>query len=145
MGALPRPGCHATPANLSPERVANWVASACWEAPNTLTVKWLALWKTPMLGEKITRLQSTNGGLSDTDAKELQVSPTGLPSGPLAEIAVTPVAKRPSALRKSLGSIGEWSLASSLSGSGCGGCFGPVIGRPQSVRFSDGRPSATRP
>src|SRR3981081_3665395 len=59
---------------------------------------------------------------------------------------VTALGEPPSALRKSLGSMTELSLASSLAGSGLIGCFGAsVIRRPQSVRFSDGRPSATRP
>src|ERR1700757_1448184 len=99
-----------------------------------------------MLWEKITRLHSTSGGLSETEANELQVSPWGLPSAAAAVMMVTPVAYVPSALRKSLGSIGELSLANSLAGSGLIGCFGAsVIHQPQSVRFSDGRPSATRP
>ena len=72
--------------------VANRVASACCEAPSTLTAKWLAFWNTLMLCEKITRLHSTSGGLSDTEANELQVSPYGLPSAAAAVITVTPVA-----------------------------------------------------
>src|SRR5450756_782541 len=40
---------------------------------------------------------------------------------------VTPVAKVPSALRKSLGSMAELSLASSLAGSGSMGCFGASV------------------
>src|SRR3981189_1562052 len=96
--------------------------------------------------ENIPKLQSTSGGFSDTDANELQVSPWGLPSAAAAVLMVTAVANVPSALRKSRGSIRELSLASSFAGSGLIGGFGAsVIRRPQSVRFSDGSPSATRP
>ncbi len=46
------------------------------------------------------RLHSTSGGSSETELNELTVSPSGLPSGPVAVTTVTPVAKRPSAVRK---------------------------------------------
>src|SRR5437588_5084251 len=72
--------------------------------------------------ENMPRLHNTSGGFSDTDAKELQVTPYGLPSPVIAVTMVTPVAKVPSALRKSRGSIAELSLASSLAGSA--GCLG---------------------
>src|SRR5438309_820637 len=89
-----------------------------------------------MFWENIPRLHSTSGGLSDTDANELQVSPEGLPSGPAAVMMVTPVAYVPSAFRKSLGSIGELPLASSLAGSGSVGCFGvSVIRRLKASNF----------
>src|SRR5882757_6949417 len=91
-GALPRPGVHSTPANLSPVDFANCEASACCDAPSTLTVKWLAFWKMLNPCENIPRLHSTSGGLSDTDANELQVSPYGFPFGPAAVMTVTPVA-----------------------------------------------------
>src|SRR6185295_19694374 len=61
-------------------------------------------------------------GLSETDAKELQVTPEGVPSGVIAVTMVTPVPKVPSAVRKSRGSIAELSLANSLAGSA--GCLG---------------------
>ena len=65
----------STPANLSSEDFANLVASACCDAPSTLTAKWLAFWKMLKPCENIPRLQSTSGGFSDTEANELQVSP----------------------------------------------------------------------
>src|SRR4051812_13915543 len=68
------------------------------------------------------RLHSTSGGLSETEAKELQVTPYGFPSAAIAVTMVTPVAKVPSAWRKSRGSIAELSLANSLAGSA--GCLG---------------------
>src|SRR4029078_4393063 len=120
--ALPSPGVQLTPANLSPEDLANCDASACWEAPRTLTVKWRAFWKIVRPCENMPRLHSTSGGLSDTDAKELQVTPYGFPSAAIAVTMVTPVANVPSALRKSRGSIAELSLASSFAGSA--GCLG---------------------
>src|ERR1700730_4845396 len=80
------------------------------------------------------------------EANEWQGSTVGTPSAAPAVMMVTPVAYVPSALRKSLGSISELSLANSFAGSGLNGCFGAsVMHQPQSVRFSDGRPSATRP
>ena len=38
------------------------------------------------------RHQSSSGGSSDTEAKELAVTPTGVPSGRIAVTTVTPVA-----------------------------------------------------
>src|ERR1700742_1228575 len=123
-GALPSPGVHSTPANLSSDDLANLLDSACCEAPSTLTVKWLAFWNTESPCENIPRLHSTSGGFSDTEANELQVSPYGFPSAVMAVMMVTPVAKVPSALRKSRGSIADESLASSAAGSGSVGCLG---------------------
>src|SRR5205814_7372749 len=129
---------------LSSDDLANRDASACWETPRTLIVKWLAFWKIVSPWENIPRLHNTSGGLSDTEANELQVTPYGLPPAAIAVTMVTPVANVPSALRKSRGSIAELSLANSLAGSA--GCLGESdIQRPQSVKFSDGKPSATRP
>ena len=44
---------------------------------------------------------STKGGVSDAELNELIVSPNLLPSGASAVTTATPVAKRPSASRKS--------------------------------------------
>src|SRR5258705_13900909 len=74
-GALPSPGVHSIPVNLSSEDLANFTASASCEVLSTLTVKWLAFWKTVSPCENMPRLHSTSGGLSDTEAKELQVTP----------------------------------------------------------------------
>src|SRR5690349_24670357 len=83
------------------------------------------------------RLQRTSGGFSDTEAKELHVTPKGVPSAAIAVTMVTPVAKVPSALRKSRGSIDELSLASSLAGSA--GCLGASDIRRASERQIFGR------
>ena len=91
-GALPRPGVHSTPANLSSEDFANFCASASCDAPSTLTVKWLAFWNVLRPCENIPKLHSTSGGFSDTEANELQVRPYGLPPAVAAVMMVTPVA-----------------------------------------------------
>src|SRR6185437_6118789 len=139
IGALPSPGVHSTPPNLSSDDFANLLDSACCEAPSTLTAKWLAFWKMESPCENIPRLHSTSGGLSDTDANELQVNPYGFPSGVEAVMMVTPVAKLPSALRKSLGLIPETLLSSSAPGSGLAGCLGasviPYISKRQVFRW----------
>ena len=83
------------------------------------------------------RLHNTSGGFSDTEAKELQVTPYGFPSAAIAVTMVTPVAKVPSALRKSRGSIAELSLANSLAGSA--GCLGASDIRLASERQVFGR------
>ena len=51
---------------------------------------------------RLARLHSTSGGSSDTELNEFAVIPTGRPSGASAVITVTPVAKWPSARRKSV-------------------------------------------
>ena len=51
------------------------------------------------------RLNSTSGGSSDTELKELQVSPAGCPSTPVVVMTATPVGKDPSSCRKSVGSM----------------------------------------
>ena len=54
-------------------------------------MKWLAFWKIVRPCENMPRLHSTSGGFSDTDAKELQVTPYGFPSAAIAVTMVTPV------------------------------------------------------
>jgi hypothetical protein len=51
-------------------------------------------------GEDRPRLHSTSGGSSDTEAKELMVTPTGTPSALRAVTTATPVANSPSASRR---------------------------------------------
>src|SRR5258708_15049193 len=102
-----------------------------------LTVKWLAFWKMVRPCENMPRLHNTSGGFSETEAKELQVTPYGFPSAAIAVTMVTPVANVPSALRKSRGSIAELSLANSLAGSA--GCFGASDIRRASERQVFGR------
>src|ERR1700753_1714611 len=58
---------------------------------------------------------------------------------------VTPVAKVPSALRKSRGSIGELSLDSSLAGSGTVGCFEASFIQRASKRQVIGRQAQRNP
>src|ERR1700761_5674340 len=142
-GAPPRPGFQSTPANLSSEDLANLLDSACWEAPSTWTTKWLAFWNVLRPFENMPRLHSTSGGVNDTEAKELQVRPYGFPSAVSAVMMVTPVAKVPSALRKSRGSIAELSLASSLAGSV--GCFGASDIHRASKRQVFGRQAERHP
>ena len=52
------------------------------------------------LGRWLERLHTTSGGASETELKELTVSPTGSPPGPRAVITVTPVGNMPSVSRK---------------------------------------------
>src|SRR5690606_38222614 len=51
--------------------------------------------------------QSTRGGSNETELNELTVKPIGAPSGAAVVTTVTPVAKRPSAVRKKLASKEE--------------------------------------
>ena len=48
-------------------------------------------------------LQSTSGGVSDTELNELAVSPIMLPSSARVVMMVTPVANKPSAERSARG------------------------------------------
>src|SRR5258707_11905118 len=93
--------------------------------------------------ENMPRLHNTSGGFSETEAKELQVTPYGLPSAAIAVTIATPVANVPSALRKSRGSIAELSLASSLAGSA--GCLGASDIRRASKRQIFGREAERHP
>ena len=68
--------------------------------PSTLTAKWPALSKPGRQEEAALRLHSTRGGSSETAEKELTVRPSSRPSGVWVVITVTPVTKRPSALRR---------------------------------------------
>ncbi|GAA1650755.1 hypothetical protein GCM10009790_34800 [Georgenia ruanii] len=49
----------------------------------------------------------TSGGSSDTERNELAVMPRTSPWGEVAVMTITPLAKRPSAVRNSLGSTVE--------------------------------------
>src|SRR5262245_33556997 len=71
-----------------------------------------------MLGEWRNRLHKTSGGLSDTEAKELTVSPDRRPSGAAAVTTVTPVGKQPSASRKSRALKGACAASGSVSAIG---------------------------
>jgi hypothetical protein len=53
------------------------------------------------------KLQSTRGGVSETELKELAVSPKGVPSAARVVTMVTPVANRPKAERIACG-LGAW-------------------------------------
>ncbi len=54
-------------------------------------VKWLQSRNAARLGEWFTRLHNTSGGSSDSEAKELMVSPTRRPSGQRVATMATPV------------------------------------------------------
>src|SRR5690348_567504 len=73
----------------------------CCAAPSsTFTQKWSAAMNTGKRSDALSRLHSTIGGSSETEAKELTVTPTFSPSEPCAVTTHTPVAKWPKALRK---------------------------------------------
>src|SRR5260221_6226895 len=89
--------------------------SASSPAASTLMAKYSASRNTGALEALRARLQSTIGGSRDTELKELAVSPTRLPSGARAVTRHTPVAKQPSALRKSRASCCAFSRATTSS------------------------------
>src|SRR5215475_7254767 len=73
----------------------------CCAAPSsTFTQKWSAAMNSGKRSDALSRLHKTIGGSSETDAKELTVTPTASPSAPCAVMTHTPVAKWPKALRK---------------------------------------------
>ena len=75
------------------------------------------------------RLNSTSGGSSDTELKELQVRPAGRPSAARVVMTATPVGKQPSSCRNSFGSMALRKRSSTVCGHG----------------FSDVRSGALRP
>ncbi|MNR34815.1 hypothetical protein D3C85_1526170 [compost metagenome] len=90
--------------NLSSPWVAKRPDRASCSVDNTWTFQCLPLVKTGKLRACLDRLQSTIGGLSDTELKLLAVIPTGEPSSVWVVMMVTPVVKVPSAARKAWGS-----------------------------------------
>src|SRR5215475_9528766 len=100
-----------------------------------------------MLGEWRNKLHKTSGGLSDTEAKELTVSPALRPSGTAAVTTVTPVGKQPSASRKSRALNGACAASGSASVIGeAGSVAGRLImsGSPKEGLRARGRNSIRR-
>ncbi|MNC68967.1 hypothetical protein D3C75_1196150 [compost metagenome] len=92
--------------------VSSWISenlSSPWRAKRpdrvscsvdkTCTFQWRPPLNTGRLRAFLDRLQSTRGGLSDTELKLLAVMPTGEPSSAWVVMMVTPVVKVPSAAR----------------------------------------------
>src|SRR5204863_7614778 len=102
-GAPPSPAEKraAKAANLSAPGLAKWVESAASPAASTLMAKYSASRNTGAQFAVRARLQSTIGGSSDTELKELTVRPAGWPSAPSVVTRQTPVGNVPSAARKS--------------------------------------------
>ncbi|MNL59209.1 hypothetical protein D3C87_1829150 [compost metagenome] len=55
-----------------------------------------AAWNVPSNRLALRKLNSTSGGSSETELKELQVRPAGWPSGVQVVMTATPVGKHPS-------------------------------------------------
>src|SRR6218665_45855 len=102
-GAPLMPGRCSRPAQRSMPRVAKRWARAFWSAASTWMAECEPLAKTGMVLAPCARLHSTSGGSSDTELKELAVSPTNLPAELRAVTMVTPVANMPRASRNSRG------------------------------------------
>ncbi len=100
-GAPPVPSCHTPSANLSGALLAKRRDSSIWSSASTLTAKWPAPTNAARLGLARRSDHSTSGGSSDSALNELQVRPTGAPGVSRQVTIVTPVAKRPSAVRSS--------------------------------------------
>src|SRR5260364_60068 len=66
-----------------------------------LTPKLGAATKSAVLLDALATQTRTSGGSSETDVKELAVNPRRVPSGATVDTMVTPVMKRPIALRNS--------------------------------------------
>ncbi len=80
------------------------MARSRWSAASTWTTNPFPASKASNDEESRPRHQSSSGGWSDTVVKLLAVIPAGSPSASSVVMAVTPVAKRPAASRKSLAS-----------------------------------------
>lgn len=92
-----------TPANLSVPEWAIWVLSRWCPSASTLTQKLPTLRILGQLVEVRAGLKSTNGGSSESEVNDWQVSPCG-PSGPSAATTTMPVQKCPRTLRNSVAS-----------------------------------------
>src|SRR3989344_2367574 len=100
-GAPLMPGRCSRPAQRSMPRVAKRSASAFWSAASTWMAQCEPSAKVGKVLAPCDRLHSTSGGASDTELKELAVSPTRSPAAVRAVTMVTPVANMPSASRNS--------------------------------------------
>ena len=90
-------------------RLAIWLESSAWSAARKLTQNLPERWIAGQAREVLAGMNSTSGGLSETDENDWQVRPTGAP--PLIAVTtVTPEANRPSTSR-------NWRAAATASGS----------------------------
>src|SRR3954470_13351806 len=98
-------GDHETPANLSVPLPAIWLDSSDWSAERKLTQNLPDRWIAGHAREVLAGMNSTRGGLSETEENDWQVRPTGAP--PLIAVTtVTPEANRPSTSRNRRGGAG---------------------------------------
>src|SRR5690606_37710992 len=97
------PRSSSMPENLSSPREAKRPDSASCSTDSTCTFQCLVLEKASKLYADLARLQSTSGGLSDTEWKLLAVMPMGEPSAARVVMMVTPVVKVLRASRNALG------------------------------------------
>jgi hypothetical protein len=86
------------------EGLAKWCDRSRRSAQRIFTANPVARWNVADDGEFFLRLQTTNGGSSDSDKKELTVNPSRFSPSKVVTTA-TPVAKRLMAVRNSQGSI----------------------------------------
>ena len=93
------PSSSAMPANLSLPWGAKRPDRASCSAASTCTFQYWPALKAARLRALRARLQSTSGGLSDTELKLLAVMPTASPSAVRVVMMVTPVVKVPRAAR----------------------------------------------
>src|ERR1700761_2254794 len=91
---------HGTPANLSAPLTANRRHRASWSADRMLAQNWPSSAITGQVDEDRDTLSDTNGGSSDSEAKDWMDSPAGRPLCMAAMITI-PDAKWPSVVRKS--------------------------------------------
>jgi hypothetical protein len=99
-GQPPSPGTCIIPENLSACGEEKCRDKERCPTVRTLTAKYSAPVKQPIEGASWLRLHRTSGGSSDTAAKELAVRPANWPERPRVVITATPVANRPSAVRR---------------------------------------------
>src|SRR3954452_17384986 len=92
-------GSQVTPENLSTPRLAIWLDSSAWSAARKLTQNLPERWIDGQAREVLAGMNSTSGGLSETEANDWQVRPTGAP--PLTAVTTrTPAADPPRTARE---------------------------------------------
>ena len=103
------PGSRGTPSNIAEppgrSRLANQLETSCCPAESTLTPNAPARSIKPTVRLVSLRQTSTSIGSSDTDEKELTVTPCMVPSLEATVTTLTPVGNEPIALRKALASM----------------------------------------
>ena len=100
MGAPVSQLSQATPSNRSVDDRAKTPDIGCWPMCRTLMAKCSARRNRSRFDELRARQNRIRGGSSDTEEKELAVSPTGRPCSSRVVTTVTPVAKQPRASRR---------------------------------------------